>query len=62
MFEAFAEGQAAKQIAVKHSFSPVTISLWKKEYMEWALEIFKKEPIYTEKALTLSQEYISELE
>ena len=62
VLEVLAEEQTVSQIAAKYSLSPVMISRWKKEFMERAPEIFKKEPSDAEKALSSSQEHIAELE
>ena len=51
VLEILTDEQTVNQIAAKYSVPPLVISRWKKEFLEWAPEIFKKGPSVSEKAL-----------
>lgn len=61
VLEVLAEEATINQIAAKYSVNPVVVSLWKKEFLEKAPDVFKKGPSTTEKELEQEKEYAAEL-
>lgn len=62
VLEILSEESTLNELAAKYEVSPVVLSLWKKEFLERASEVFRKGPSASEKELEQSKEHIAELE
>jgi transposase-like protein len=62
VIEVLREDGTVNEIAARHGINPVMLSRWKTEFLERAVDVFKKGPSETEKELAEERQHVEDLE